>query len=105
VTDQAGNVVQYTFDAANQLRAVVQVNHPDPSHNTTAYGYDGDSNQTAATDANSHTTASGFDVLDELTSTTLPDGALIATRAYDPAGNLLTLLDFNARPQPTPTIR
>jgi len=55
MTDQAGNVVQYTYDAANQLRSVIQVNHPDPSHNTTAYGYDSDGNQTATTDANTHT--------------------------------------------------
>ena len=28
VTDQAGNMVQYTYDAANQLKTVVQVNSP-----------------------------------------------------------------------------
>ena len=31
VTDQAGNTVQYTYDAANQLINVVQLNHPNPS--------------------------------------------------------------------------
>jgi YD repeat-containing protein len=40
VTDQAKNQVQYVYDLNNQLRSVVQLNHPDPSHRTTAYGYD-----------------------------------------------------------------
>jgi YD repeat-containing protein len=54
VTDQAGAIVQYTYDAgvpvdrsssmgwdaANQLKTVIQLNHPDPSHNTNLYGYD-----------------------------------------------------------------
>jgi RHS repeat-associated protein len=48
-------------------------------------------------DANSHTTASGFDLLNELLSTTLPDGSVTDTRTYDPAGNLLGLFDFNGK--------
>ena len=97
VTDQAGNTVQYTFDVANQLKSVIQVNHPDPAHNTTAYGYDSNGNLTASTDANGHNTATVFNVLNELTSTTLPDGALTEGRTYDLAGNLHTLLDFNSK--------
>ena len=41
VIDQAGNEVDYTYDAANQLKTVVQKNHPNPSHNTNSYSYDG----------------------------------------------------------------
>ena len=40
VTDQAGNHVKYTYDAANQFKTVVQVNSPNTAHNTTIYGYD-----------------------------------------------------------------
>src|SRR6266699_1348115 len=36
VADQAGNAMQYTYDGANQLASVIQANHPDPAHNTTA---------------------------------------------------------------------
>jgi RHS repeat-associated protein len=97
VTDQAGNTVQYTYDVANQLKSVIQANHPDPAHNTTAYGYDNNGNLTASTDANGHSTATVFDVLNELISTTLPDGALTETRAYDPAGNLLTLGNLSSK--------
>jgi RHS repeat-associated protein len=97
VTDQAGNTVQYTFDVANQLSSVIQVNHPNPAHNTTAYGYDNNGNLTAVTDDNGHSTATVFNVLNELTATTLPDGVLTETRAYDPAGNLVTLGNFNGK--------
>jgi RHS repeat-associated protein len=97
MTDQAGNTVQYTYDAANQLSSVIQVNHPNPAHNTTAYGYDNNGNLTAVTDDNGHSTATVFNVLNELTSTTLPDGALTQTRTYDLAGNLLTLDNFNGK--------
>jgi YD repeat-containing protein len=34
VTDQAGNVVQSNYDAARQLKSVVQVNSPNTSNNT-----------------------------------------------------------------------
>jgi len=89
--------VQYTYDAANQLASVIQANHPDPAHNTTAYGYDPNGNLTASTDANGHSTGTVFDFLNELTSTTLPDGALTESRNYDSQGNLLSLLNFNGK--------
>ena len=74
VTDQAGNQVQYTYDLNNQLRSVVQKNHPDPAHNTTAYGYDSNGNLTTLTDANAHTTRNGFDPLNQLSQETMPAG-------------------------------
>jgi YD repeat-containing protein len=76
VTDQAGKVVQYTYDAANQLKSVIQTNHPDPSHNTTNYSYDSNANLTTLTDANSHTTQNAFDGLNQLRTETLPSGTL-----------------------------
>ena len=97
VVDQAGNEVDYTYDADNELQSVIQKNHPDPAHNTTAYTYDGAGNLIASTDDNGHTTASGFDFLSQLLTTTLPDGSLTETRNYDAAGNLLGLLDFNGK--------
>ena len=36
----AGNVVQYSYDAANQLINGVEVNSPNTNANTTLYGYD-----------------------------------------------------------------
>ncbi len=95
VTDQAGNVVEYSYDAANQLQKVTQANSPDSSANTTIVGYDADGNPIVLTDANSHTTASSFDLADELTEKTLPDGSLTESRSYDQAGNLLSVTHFN----------
>ena len=91
VTDQAENVVEYTYDAANQLQTVVQVNSPNTSANTTVVGYDADGNPITLEDANTHSTASSFDLLGELTGKTLPDGSLTETRNYDTAGNLTSL--------------
>src|ERR1051326_2092695 len=97
VTDQAGAVVQYTYDSANQLRSVIQLNHPDPAHHTTAYNYDANGNLNTLTDANSHTTQNGFDVLNQLTTETLPAGPPTQTRTYDLAGNLASLTDYNGK--------
>jgi YD repeat-containing protein len=97
VTDQAGKTIQYNYDAANQLQSVVQLNHPDPTHNTTSYGYDVDGNLTALTDANSHSTQRGYDLLNQWTSETLPSGNLTQTWSFDPGGNWKTLTDFNGR--------
>jgi RHS repeat-associated protein len=94
VTDQAGNQVQYTYDLNNQLRSVVQKNHPDPAHNTTAYGYDSNGNLTTLADANAHTTQNGFDPLNQLGQETMPAGQT-QTRLYDKAGNLVSLKDYN----------
>ena len=72
VTDQANNVVQYNYDAANQLINVVQVNSPNTGANTTIYGYDANGNPIALEDANTHTTIQRFDVVSELTSKSSP---------------------------------
>ena len=37
-------MVQYTYDDANQLTSVVQVDHPNPSTTPPCYGYDDDGN-------------------------------------------------------------
>ncbi|MGP8271761.1 MAG: hypothetical protein ACLQLH_16990 [Terracidiphilus sp.] len=84
-----------TYDAANQLKTVVQVDSPYSSNNTTTYGYDNDGNQTSMTDENGHTTTSIYDQLRRLTSRTLPDSSLTETRQYDAAGNLTSLTHFN----------
>jgi len=95
VTDQAGNQVQYTYDAANQLASVVQVNSPNSNANTTIYGYDANGNPMLLEDANTHATVNYFDVLNELTQKTLPDATLAETRQYDQNGNLATVTHFN----------
>jgi RHS repeat-associated protein len=95
VTDQAGNQVQYTYDAANQLASVVQVNSPNSSANTTIYGYDANGNPMLLEDANTHATVNYFDLADELTQKTLPDGTLSESRTYDNNGNLATATHFN----------
>jgi len=87
--------VQYTYDPANQLKTVVQLNHPNPSNNTNTYGYDPLGNLTALTDENLHTTQNIFDLFNEPVSKTLPDGTLTETRQYDAAGNLVSLTHFN----------
>jgi YD repeat-containing protein len=75
VTDQASNTVQYTYDAANQLQTVVQLNSPTPAQNTTSYVYDVDGNLTNLTDANGHTTQRGFNLLDQWITDILPSAA------------------------------
>ncbi|MGO8758498.1 MAG: RHS repeat-associated core domain-containing protein, partial [Terracidiphilus sp.] len=95
VTDQAGNVVQYSYDAANQLTNVIQVNSPNTNANTTVYGYDALGNPITLADANTHTTFQSFDPLNELTQKTLPDGTLTETRTYDQNGNLSSVKHFN----------
>ena len=62
VTDQAGAVVQYTYDAANQLKTVVQTASPNTANNTNYYGYDPLGNLTGLTDENLHTTQNLFDL-------------------------------------------
>ena len=44
------------------------------ARNTTGYGYDVNGNLTTLTDANSHTTENGFDLLNHLNPETLPTG-------------------------------
>ena len=97
VTDQAQNQVQYTYDAANQLTSVIQVSSPNTNANTTIYGYDANGNPIVLTDANSHSTNNIFDVFDELTQKTLPDGQLQESRTYDSNGNLQTVTHFNGK--------
>ena len=95
VTDQANRQVQYNYDAANQLTSVVQLSSPNTSANATFYGYDANGNPIALEDANTHTTTQYFDVLNELTQKTLPDGSHTETRTYDANGNLTSITHFN----------
>ncbi|MGD0470655.1 MAG: DUF2341 domain-containing protein [Terriglobales bacterium] len=94
-TDQAGNQIQYTYDAANELTSAIQVDSPNSPANTNVYGYDVDGNVITLDDANSHTTAKSFDLLNEPIATTLPDGTLTESRTYDQNGNLATVTHFN----------
>jgi RHS repeat-associated protein len=96
VTDQAGAKVLYTYNNVNQLVSVIQANHPDPAHNTTAYTYDNLENLNSSTDANTHQSIQSFDVFNELTSETFPVGGSNQI-SYDAAGNMLSLLDFKGK--------
>jgi YD repeat-containing protein len=58
-------------------------------------GYDNDGNLITLTDANSHTTQNVFDLLNQLTTETLPASGPSQLRSYDAAGNRLSLKDFN----------
>ena len=95
MTDQVGNQVEYTYDAANQQSSTIQVDSPNSPANTTAFGYDVDGNVISSEDANSHTTTLGFDLLNEPIATTLPDGTLQESRFYDNNGNLSSVAHFN----------
>jgi RHS repeat-associated protein len=95
VTDQAGNQVQYTYDAANQLHTVVQAASPNTGNNTNIYSYDNDGNLISLSDENAHVTQNGYDLLSDLTSKILPDGSSTETRTYDNNGNFVSLTHFN----------
>ncbi len=95
VTDQAGNEVQYNYDAANQLISTFRPTVPTRLPTPPSYGYDTNGNPIVLTDANEHTTATSFDLLGEVTAKTLPDGTLTETRLYDQNGNLTSLTHFN----------
>jgi RHS repeat-associated protein len=97
VSDQASNIVNYTYDAANQLQSVQQVKSPNTGQNTTSYAYDPLGDLSSSTDANSHITLNGYDLLGEITSKKLPDGTLTESRTYDAAGNLKTVTHFNGK--------
>lgn len=101
VTDQLGNVVQYTYDAANQLKTVVQTASPS-ANNTNSYGYDPGGNLTGIADENNHITTTSFDQLYRLTAKVLPDGSLTETRQYDAAGNLTSLTHVTNHEKLTP---
>ena len=73
------------------MRQVVQLNHPDPNHKTTAYGYDTNDDLTTLEDANTHATTNAFDVFNQLYQEQMPVGQS-QTRTYDAAGNLQTLV-------------
>jgi YD repeat-containing protein len=49
----------------------------------------------AASAERGHTTSNSYDLLYQLRTKTLPDGASTETRSYDPAGNLLSLKHFS----------
>src|SRR5262249_32766670 len=94
VTDQAGKVVNYNYDDAEQLVNVVQASHPNPANNTTVYSYDPHGNLKTITDANNHTTTTLYDLLDRQSSRSLPAGGTASNSTYDVAGNQLTFTDF-----------
>jgi YD repeat-containing protein len=87
--------LQGSNNAANQLKTVIQLSHPNPSNNTNFYGYDNLGNLSGLTDENLHTTQNWFDLFNEPVQKTLPDGSLTETRSYDQAGNLVSLTHFN----------
>jgi YD repeat-containing protein len=68
-------MLNYTYDAANQLQTVIQTNSPNTA-NTTSYGYDPLGNLASLSGANSHSTQNLFDVFSDITGKTLPDGSL-----------------------------
>ena len=94
-TDQAGNQVQYTYDGANQLKTVVQLNSPNTGNNTNTYGYDNDGKLSTLSDENDHTTQNAFDLAYEMTSKVLPDGSSTERHGYDDNGNLNSLTHFS----------
>lgn len=97
VTDQAERQIQYSYDDANQLVSVMQVNHPDPAHNTTIYTYDNLGDLATWNDANGHQNRQAFDIFGELIAQTYPAGGPSETNSYDPAGNLASVTDFKGK--------
>lgn len=77
------------------MRSVVQVNSPNTGANTNNYGFDNDGNLITLADENGHTTQYSFDLANERTAATLPDGSLTESRSYDANGNLTSLAHFS----------
>jgi RHS repeat-associated protein len=90
ITDGAGNVVGYGYDAAGRRTAIA---YPG-STGSVAYAYDAASRLTSVTDWLSMATSYTYDNANRLTSTTLGNG-LISDRTYDNANRLLTLVNRN----------
>ncbi len=64
----------------------------DAQGNITTYGYDGDQNLIATTDALGRQTVDGYNLDNERTSMTRPDGVTLQT-GYDDAGNVINTTD------------
>lgn len=60
----------------------------------THYGYDADGNQTSTKDANGHESKTTFNLANEPTKVTGPNGAIVETE-YDGAGQVMTQIDGN----------
>jgi RHS repeat-associated protein len=86
-----GNRTDYDYDAYGRLWHAYQPK-VDGSRPTTTYAYDVMSNLTSLTDAESHTTAFGYDAFNRVQSVTYP-GPRTETYTYDTAGRLLTKTD------------
>jgi RHS repeat-associated protein len=101
VIDQAGHMVDYGYDIANNLVSVMQANSPYTSANTTNYCLDGFGNSAWFADANGHTTSQMADALGRPTLLTYPDGTNGLSAAYDPNSNIISLSKISTAGSPT----
>lgn len=85
VTDPASNQITYGYDMAGRRTAM-----DDPDAGDWAYGYDPVGNQTTVSDATAAVTATVYDALNRPTERRQdsPTGTLLASWAYDAAGEL-----------------
>ncbi|MCF8080950.1 MAG: RHS domain-containing protein, partial [Desulfobacterales bacterium] len=89
VTDPAGNIVSYTYDAYNRLSEVTE-----PGGGITRYDYDLHGNLASVTDAENHTTTYVYDDMGRVVTVDSPDSGL-SRYVYDPAGNRIERTDAN----------
>jgi YD repeat-containing protein len=110
VYDPVGTLAQTRSRVYNQLSRLAQ--STGAANQTTAYQYDNNGNQTAATDPLSHTTAQSFDALNRLTQVTDPANRVTGygydandrvARVTDPRG-LSTTYSYNGLDDLTQTV-
>jgi len=81
----------YTYDSFGDVTSV-----KDADGNLTQYGYDGDRNLQAVTDARNNQTTNAYNAADQLVKTTQPDQTYVSY-GYDPAGNRTSYEDGNRK--------
>ncbi len=99
VTDPLGRLTSYAYDPSGNLSRVRDpITNTNPLYQGAIYGYDANGNLNYQNDDVGNVTKYSYDLNNNLTGTTYPDGAA-KSYTYDAAGNLATTT--NARGQVT----
>lgn len=87
-TNANGQTTQYGYDPLNRL-----ITETNPMGDSWSYSYDAEGNMIEQIDANGLQTDYTFDAENQLTGIVYEDGTAPVTLAYDPNGNLTTMVD------------